>query len=80
MRDVELSNMYSEILCHYRMMQSEAQREHERYIIMAASLDPEDEDELHELSFKAAKAYSDVLRYERAMVHIEDLRDREESE
>lgn len=74
MRTYEKASIYAEMRSHYLMLQADAQQEHERYIIMAAALDPEDTDEWHELSHKAAKAFADVLRYERALVHIDELR------
>lgn len=80
MKDREKVLMYNRMLSHYRMLQADAQKEHERYIIMAAALDPEDEDERHHYSFMADKAFSDVLLYERIMAHIEDLQQAAEYE
>lgn len=68
-----IDRVYGEMLSHYRFLQATARQEHERYIIMRAALDPEDEDEAHELSFKADKAYAEVLQYERDIAQIKGM-------
>lgn len=75
MRKYEKIAIYAEMRSHYIMLQADAQQEHERYIIMLAALDPEDKEEQHELSHKAAEAFGDVLRYERALMYIDELRE-----
>lgn len=62
------------------MLQTSAKKEYEYCVAMRAALDPddEDEDERHELTFRADRCCADMLRYERALMHIEELRDREE--
>ena len=77
MRKNEKVAIYAEMRSHYIMLQADAQQEHERYIIMLAALDPEDTEERHALSHKAASAFGEVLRYERALMYIDELRERE---
>lgn len=77
MRAYEKMNFYAELKSHFTMLQTSAKNEYEYCVSTRAALDPEDEDERHELTFRADRCCADMLRYERALMYIEELRDRE---
>lgn len=79
MRAYEKKNFYSELKAYFNMMQTEARSEFEYCIATRAALDPEDEDERHELTYRADRSYAEMLRHERSLMYIEELQNREES-
>lgn len=78
MRAYEKMNLYAELKSHFTMLQASAKNEYECHVAMRAALDPDDEDERHELTFRADRCCADMLRYERALIYIEELQEREE--
>lgn len=75
MRLFEKKNFYSELKTYFNMMQTEARSEFEYCIATRAALDPEDEDERHELTYRADRSYAEMLRHERALMYIDELRE-----
>lgn len=68
---------YATIKSYFIMLQSNTRTEYEYCIATRAALDPEDDEERHELTCRADKACADMLRYERALAYIAELQSRE---
>lgn len=77
MRSFEKVNFYAELKSHFLMLQTNARTGYEYCIATRAALDPEDDDERHELTHRADRYFADMLRYERSLMYIEELQDRE---
>lgn len=77
MRSFEKVNFYAELKSHFTMLQTNARTGYEYCIATRAALDPEDDDERHELTDRADCYFADMLRYERALMYIEELQDKE---
>lgn len=73
----EKNQFYATIKSYFIMLQSNTRTEYEYCISTRAALDPEDDEERHELTFRADKACADMLRYERALMYIGELQARE---
>lgn len=77
MRAYEKASFYAELKSHFTMLQANARTGYEYCIATRAALDPEDDDERHELTHRADRYFADMLRYERALMYIEELQDKE---
>lgn len=74
----EKKQFYATIKSYFIMLQSNTRSEYEYCIATRAALDPEDDDERYELTHRADRCFADMLRYERALMYIEELQDKEE--
>lgn len=74
MRSFEKADFYAEMKSHFTMLQTNARNGYEYCIAMRAALDPEDDDERHEMTHRADRYCADMLRYERVLMYIEELR------
>ena len=77
MRSFEKVDFYAELKSHFTMLQTNARTGYEQCISMRAALDQEDYDEWLELTHRADRYFADMLRYERALMYIEELQDKE---
>ena len=77
MRAYEKANFYAELKSHFTMLQTNARTGYEYCIATRAALDPEDDDERYELTHRVDQYFADMLRYERALMYIEELQDKE---
>lgn len=77
MRSFEKVDFYAEMKSHFTMLQTNARTGYEYCIATRAALDPEDNDERHELTHRADRYFADMLRYERALMYTEELQDKD---
>lgn len=77
MRSLDKADFYAELKSHFMMLQTNARTGYEYCIAMRTALDPEDDDERHELTHRADRYCADMLRYERAMMYTEELQEKE---
>ena len=75
MRSFEKVDFYAELKSHFTMLQTNARTGYEYCIATRAALDPEGDEERHELTFRADKACADMLRYERTLMYIAELQE-----
>ena len=77
MTPYEKKNFYAELKTYFNVLQTNARTEFEYCIATRVALDPEDDDERHELTHRADRYFADMLRYERALMYIEELQEKE---